>query len=114
MADPDWIGPPNRRMTASVVRRPVRVLTQTLGVAELAVGPNTISGVASMGPHPGTPTVGLLVSLLTDPAMAKVKETTSGVGGTFNFINIPAGRYQLLISDPTQMYRSKVVHIEIP
>lgn len=114
MPDPTVVVPANAatqtRRTAITPVRVVRVLTQSLGVPDLAAGDGVISGVASVA---GVPTAGVIVSLITDPGNVTAKQTVSGVGGNFSFINLPPGRYQVLFYDPTTGYRSKVVHTEL-
>lgn len=97
------------RRNAVKPSRVVRVLTQSLGVAELAAGGGAISGVASLA---GVPTAGMIVSLLLDNEI--VRQTVSGVGGAYTFVTLPPGRYQVLIYDVTETYRSKVIHVEVP
>lgn len=99
------------RRTAVTPVRVVRVLTQSLGVPDLAIGAGAISGVASTA---GVPTAGMIVSLLTDPENVIVRQTLSSVGGVYVFVGLPAGRYQVLVYDPGQDYRSKVIHVEVP
>jgi hypothetical protein len=115
VADPTHIVPPVginpfRRTAITPVRR-VHVLTQTIGVPSLDDGGGRIAGVASVA---GAPTAGAIVSLLTDPGNLLVKQTVSGVGGTYAFSGLPAGRYQVLVYDPSQSYRSKVIHVDVP
>jgi hypothetical protein len=99
-----------RRTAVTPVRR-VRVLTQTLGVPDLDEGSGVISGNITVG---GVAAVGATLSLIPDSIGLIVKQTVTGVGGAYSFSALPAGTYQILVDDPANMMRSKVIHVEVP